>query len=69
MYFDKTLLKFDSFLKSLDICFKIIYTLSLEYPKGCQGPWFFIQEYFYEIKPVSDSKLSSIYSLLNFLKT
>ncbi|XP_046804449.1 uncharacterized protein LOC124419370 [Lucilia cuprina] len=69
VYFDKTLLKCDSFLKSLDICFKIIYTLSLEYPKGCQGPWLFIQEYFYEIKPINDNKLSAIYSLLNFLKT
>lgn len=68
LYFYNTLFKFDSFLQSLDICFKIMHILSLEYPKGCQGPWLFIQEYFYEIKLANDFKLSSIYQVINYLK-
>lgn len=68
IYFDKTLLKFDSFLTSLDTCFKLIHTLSLEYPKGCSGPWLFIQKYFYEISTTSDYKSPSICSLLNYFK-
>lgn len=69
VYFDNTLLKFDSFLKSLDVCFKIIQILSLEYPKGCSGPWLFIQEYFYEISLPHDRSVSNVCSLLNYLRT
>ncbi|KAM7350821.1 uncharacterized protein ACRADG_009264 isoform 2-T2 [Cochliomyia hominivorax] len=68
VYFNNILFKFDSFLKSLDVCFKIMNTLSLEYPKACQGPWLFIEEYFYEIKG-KIVKPTNVYSLLNYLKT
>ncbi|XP_055916553.1 uncharacterized protein LOC129949246 [Eupeodes corollae] len=68
LYFDNTLLKFDSFLTSLDICFKLFQVLSLEYPRGCSGPWLFIQQHFYEIPLANCSKIPSICSLLNFLE-
>lgn len=69
VYFDNNLLKFDSFLTSLEVCFKLFQVLSLEYPKGCGGPWLFIQEYFYEILLKKDHKLPTICSLINFLKS
>lgn len=66
IYFDNTLYKFNSFIESLDLCFKIFHVFSLKYPQGCELVWVFIQNYFYDITTQFDSKSSNIVSLINF---
>ncbi|XP_037815764.1 uncharacterized protein LOC119606390 isoform X3 [Lucilia sericata] len=67
IYFDKNLLKFDSFIQSLDVCFKIFQVLSLKYPIACEQSWLFIQKYFFEINTKFDSYSSNIFSVINYL--
>lgn len=69
VYFNSNLLKFNSFIKCLDICFKIFHTLSLKYPEACEQPWQFIQIFFYDINTPFDLKSVNITSLINFLNT
>ena len=52
--FNSTLLKFNSFIECLDICFKIFHTLSLKYSEACEQPWQFIQQFFYDISTPFD---------------
>lgn len=68
VYFDKTLYKFDNFLESLDICFKIFQVFNLKYPQACELPWNFIQQYFYEINTCFDKKNPNLTSLINFMQ-
>lgn len=68
VYFDTCLYKFNTFLESFDICFKMFHVLSLNYPKACEPLWVFIQQYFFEINSAMDCKSSNLTSLLNFLK-
>jgi len=69
VYFDKTIYKFDSFIQSLDICFKIFNTLDLKYPPASELSWNFIQQYFYNIYTEYDKKSANLSSLLSFLKS
>ncbi|XP_067615182.1 uncharacterized protein [Eurosta solidaginis] len=46
VYFDNNLLKFNSFIESLDSCFKIFHVMNLKYPQACQEPWLFFQKFF-----------------------
>ncbi|XP_058976924.1 uncharacterized protein LOC105262100 isoform X2 [Musca domestica] len=67
IYFDKNLIKLESFLQSLDVCFKIFHVLSLKYPIACEQSWLFIQKYFFEIETEFDFKSSNVTSVVNFL--
>lgn len=67
VYFDNNLLKFDSFIQSLDICFKIFHFLSLKYPIACEQSWLFIQKYFFNIDTKFDSKSSNVTSVIDYL--
>lgn len=67
VYFDKTLYKFDSYIESLDLCFKIFQVSNLKYPDACQLPWLFIQNFFFGINTSFDIKSANITCLLNFL--
>lgn len=67
VYFDKNLLKLESFIHSLDICFKIFHVLSLKYPIACEQAWLFIQKYFFQIDTKFDCKSSNVTSVINYL--
>ncbi|XP_065359760.1 uncharacterized protein LOC135953710 [Calliphora vicina] len=69
VYFNSNLLKLNSFIECLDICFKIFHTLSLKYPEACEQPWQFIQKFFYDIYTQFDLKSVNITSLISFLNT
>ncbi|XP_075170228.1 uncharacterized protein LOC142242535 [Haematobia irritans] len=68
VYFNDNLIKLNSFIESLDICFKIFHTLSLKYPEACVNSWMFIQKYFYNIQTVFDFKSVNVASLISFLQ-
>jgi len=68
IYIDGNLLKFKSFIESLDTCFKIFQVLSLKYPVACQHPWLLIQKYFFQIDTLFDTKSSNIISVLQYLQ-
>lgn len=67
IYFDETLYKLNSFIESLDTCFKIFHVFNLKYPKICEMPWMFIQKYFYELDSKFDAKSSNLTSLLTHM--
>lgn len=64
---DYILYKIDSFLKALDVCFKIFHCLNVEYPIEAIQIWIFIQKYFYNIDLKSDKKLSGVLSFMSDL--
>lgn len=57
--------KLENIIHSLDIAFKMFNVLNLRYPPHCKLVWFFIQEYFYEIKIPTQEKSNSLAELLN----
>ena len=67
--YDNVSYKFDSFLKCVDICFKICQIFNFEYPKDSIVVWTFIQQYFYQISLDSDIKHHNITSLINYLES
>lgn len=67
VYLDCTFLPFPSFLRSLDLCFKMFHLFNLEYPKACNLVWSFIEVYLYSLDKNS-KKNSKISILLNELK-
>lgn len=69
VYFDGTLYKFPSFIASLDICFKIFQIFQLKYPKACEIPWNFIQQYFFNIKTMYDVKSPNLVSVMSHMES
>jgi len=69
VYFDKKLVKFNTFIESLDACFKVFQVLALEYPQACKQAWLFLQTYFYNIITPFDFKSSPVSSFIHFLKS
>ncbi|XP_070067801.1 uncharacterized protein [Drosophila takahashii] len=69
VYFDENLFKFDSFLISIDTCFKIFNGYGLKYPKPCEQAWTVIQKFNYEIDTKFDKKSPDLTSNLNFLNS
>lgn len=67
VYFNKILYTANSFLHSIDICFKIFHTLNLQYPAASEFPWLFIQKYFFDIETKYDKKSSNLTEMLNSL--
>lgn len=42
-------MKFVSFVKALDVCFKMYFVFDMEFPKECINVWHFIGLYFYQM--------------------
>ncbi|KAB0793119.1 hypothetical protein PPYR_12739 [Photinus pyralis] len=62
------LYKVCSFLKAVDICFKVFFALNARYPIECNQVWLFIQYMFYEIECPSDKKSVGLSTLINDLR-
>ncbi|XP_037940459.1 uncharacterized protein LOC119673270 [Teleopsis dalmanni] len=69
IYLSGTIYKFNSFLDSLDICFKLYHVLNLKYPKVCEIPWTLIQKYLFEIDTVNDLKNANLSVMLTYLQS
>lgn len=50
VYFDDLKIPLKSFIRAVDICFKIYHLFNLEYPKASITFWNFIQVFFFKIK-------------------
>lgn len=68
IFFNNNLLKCNSFIESIDICFKMFQVIALKYPNACQQAWQFIQKYIYDINTNFDLKSPNITSLIHFLR-
>ncbi|XP_031340791.1 uncharacterized protein LOC116168916 [Photinus pyralis] len=53
VYFDDLRYTFTSFLRAVDICFKIFFVFNLDFPVECSTFWSFVGHYFYEIESVN----------------
>lgn len=67
VYFDYIIYKLSTFLKSLEVCFKIFFVFNLHYPNEIQHIWFFIQKYFFEINNESDAIYPAVECLITDL--
>lgn len=63
-YYQHIKYKFSTFLKALDICFKIFHVFNLEYPKEGYWAWLFIQKFFFHIDTTYDKINSKLITLL-----
>ncbi|XP_075151841.1 uncharacterized protein LOC142225876 isoform X1 [Haematobia irritans] len=61
VYTDGTLLAFSSFLRSVDVCFKLFHLFHQQYPKPSETVWSFIEHYFFEI---NENPINSKVSIL-----
>lgn len=57
-----------SFLKAVDVCFKIHMALNVEYNFESQHIWEFVQIYLYSIHTEFDKKFKSVLNLISQLK-
>lgn len=64
-YYDGILYKFNSFLKCLDITFKLYHVMNFEYPKEGKNVYNFIETFFYNFNNVINSNVTNV---LNHLK-
>lgn len=48
LYFDGVKFVFKSFVRAVDICFKIFYLFNLQYPLPCSSFWGFIETRYFE---------------------
>lgn len=60
--------KAETFLKALDISFKIFKTYGLCFPFEAAGPWSFIAYYAYDFAPPTDNNNARVYSLIRTLR-
>lgn len=68
IFYFGTYYKYESFLKALDTCFKLFFTLQIEYPIECELIWTFIQKYFFKINLKTDVTNSKLLTVLADLK-
>lgn len=68
IFYFGTYYKTSSFLKALDTCFKLFFTLQLTYPIECELVWVFFQKYFFKINLKSDVTNSKLLTVLADLK-
>lgn len=66
--FDDIKYNVDTILKAIDVTFKILQVLNLEYPMESKSIWIFIQKYLYKISTPFDITLSSVEVMCNDLK-
>ncbi|XP_055850568.1 uncharacterized protein LOC129915128 [Episyrphus balteatus] len=48
LYFDGVKFPFNSFIRAVDICYKIFYLFNLEYPTACSSFWGFIETQYHQ---------------------
>ncbi|KAF5298895.1 hypothetical protein FQR65_LT09547 [Abscondita terminalis] len=68
VWYENIIHKFETFLKSLDYCFKIFHCFNFVYPPESELVWTFIQKYFYNINLDIDNNspvLSNFITSLN----
>lgn len=67
---DGLALEAGTLVKAVDICFKAIYILYVEYPRQCQTTWEFIQKYFLQLGDGKGKGLTSpsVRTLRTFLE-
>lgn len=63
-YYDGILYKFNSFLKCLDVSFKLFHVMNFEYPKEAQNVYNFIETFFYNFKTEVNCNVSNILQIL-----
>lgn len=68
VYYENVCYKFDNILSSVDTVIKMFNVLNLKFPRHCKLVWYFIQEYFYEIKTPNQDKSNNLVEILNDLK-
>lgn len=66
VYFDDVKYSFNSFLRAVDILFKIFYVFHLSFPIESLMFWNFIESNFFEIK--SNNSFSKVHVLIEYLK-
>lgn len=69
VYYQQIKYKLTSFLKALDICFKIFHVFNLEYPKEGYWVWLFVQKFLYCIDTPYDKTNSKFITFLTDCKT
>lgn len=67
MYFDDVKYSFNSFLRAVDILFKIFYVFNFSFPIESSMFWNFIELYCFEIK--SNNSFSKVHVLIENIKT
>lgn len=61
------LVKLESALKAIDICFKSFFSLHVNYPCECEQIWEFIQKFFYKINTKFDKNYQFVTNLITTL--
>lgn len=69
VYYQQIKYKLTSFLKALDICFKIFHVFNLEYPKEGYWVWLFVQKFLYGIDTPYDTTNSKFITFLTHFNT
>lgn len=60
---DKIIYKCESPLYAADLCFKLFFSLNIDYPNGCPHVWSFFQKCIYNIKGKNVTALGKILQL------
>ncbi|XP_059222247.1 uncharacterized protein LOC106085717 isoform X2 [Stomoxys calcitrans] len=68
VFYDDVCYEFGDILSCIDAAFKIFQILKIPFPKQCKSVWYFIQDYFFDMKLPNDEKTSSLTALFNDLK-
>lgn len=70
-YVNNSYYKFNSFLKTVDFCFKLFQVFNFQYAKECQLVWLFIQKHFFNINTAYDENspiIATVVSSLNSIQ-
>lgn len=62
--YDNLFYKLPTFLKAIDICFKLFHVMNFKYPVPSKQIWTFVQNYIYNIYLKEDEKSSGLSLLL-----
>ncbi|XP_013105549.2 uncharacterized protein LOC106085716 isoform X1 [Stomoxys calcitrans] len=68
VFYDEVCYEFNDILSCVDAAFKVFHILKIDYPKQCKSVWYFIQDYFFDIKLPNCEKTSSLTGLFHNLK-
>lgn len=60
--------KVNSFLKAIDVCFKLFFVLNQRFPPECELLWLFIQQFIFEIKLKTDATNAKLLTVIADLR-